>query len=198
MGFVVTRPLGTKDAELEAYVRLLRRWGKDLANVPRIPDPENPTRRWVYVWDNAEEAQQFAEELNEETRNGPWRVEATAASPSNGPFGPLLFQLVRGGDGLMFALHPLSRALIRDAFPGAAPAATNSFLDTQAWNTFWKAQGGLADLAARVAPVLTGLNSDQLRDLGYLVIDADDDRIWVDVPPARVVQGQGGPGPAAA
>jgi len=47
MGFTVTRPVGTKDAEFEAYVRLLRQQGKDLANLPRVPDPENPRRRWV-------------------------------------------------------------------------------------------------------------------------------------------------------
>ena len=47
MGFVVTRPVGTKDAEFEAYVRLLRQQGKDIGYLPRVPDPENPKRRWV-------------------------------------------------------------------------------------------------------------------------------------------------------
>ena len=36
MGFTVTRPVGTKDAEFEAYVRLLRQQVKDLANLPRV------------------------------------------------------------------------------------------------------------------------------------------------------------------
>jgi hypothetical protein len=81
MGFTVTRPVGTKDAEFEAYVRLLRQQGKGLANLPRVPDPENPRRRWVYVWNSQEEAQRFADELKEQTGDNGWRVEPTAAPP---------------------------------------------------------------------------------------------------------------------
>ncbi len=58
--------------------RLLRQQGKDLANLPRVPDPENPRRRWVCVW-NTQEAQQFADELKEQTGDNGWRVEPTAA-----------------------------------------------------------------------------------------------------------------------
>jgi hypothetical protein len=39
MGFTVTGPEGTKDAEFEAYARLLRQHGKHLGNLPRVPDP---------------------------------------------------------------------------------------------------------------------------------------------------------------
>src|SRR5258708_4416962 len=123
MGFTVTRPGGTKDAEFETYARLLRQQGKDLGNLPRVPDPENPRRRWVYVGNRQEEAQQFADELKEQTDDTDWRVEPTAAPPSNGPFGPVLIQLARRSDGLVFALHPLSLALIREAFPNATPVA---------------------------------------------------------------------------
>jgi hypothetical protein len=107
MGFTVTRPGETKNAEFEAYARLLRQQGKELGNLPRVPDPENSARRWVYFWNTPEEAQQFADELKEETGNNGWRVEPTAALPSNGPFGPVLLQLARRSDGLMLALHPL-------------------------------------------------------------------------------------------
>jgi hypothetical protein len=190
MGFVVTRPVGMKDAEFEAYVRLLRQRGKDLANLPRVPDPDNPHRRWVYVWNSQDEAQEFANELNEQTGNGAWRVEPTSAPPSNGPFGPVLIQVVRRSDGLVFALHPLSLAMIRAAFPDAVPAATNTFVSIATWNDFLKTHGTLADLVKEIAPLLTGLSLDRLADLGYAVIDADNEQTWVYAPPASIPQAQ--------
>ena len=190
MGFTVTRPGGTKDAEFEAYVRLLRQQGKDLANLPRVPDPENPRRRWVYVWNTQEEAQQFADELRGQTGDNAWRVEPTAAPPSNGPFGPVLIQLARRSDGLVFALHPLSRAMIYETSPDSPPGATNAFINTQTWNDFLKTQGSLSDLVEEIIPSLTGLTIEQLTDLGYAVIDADNEQTWVYVPPAGAAQGQ--------
>ncbi len=187
MGFAVIRPGGTKDGEFETYVRLLRQHGKDLGNLPRVPDPEDPSRRWVYVWNSQDEAQRFADELNQETGDGTWQVAATAAPPSNGPFGPVLIQLARRADGLVFALHPLSVAMIREAFPGGKPSATNAFIDRQRWDDFLRTRGSLGDLVKEITPSLTGLDSSQLVDLGYAVIDADTDRTWVYVPPAGVV-----------
>jgi hypothetical protein len=183
MGFTVTRPVGTKDVEFEAYARLLRQQGKDLGNLPRVPDPENPRRRWVYVWNTQEEAQQFADELNRRTGNNGWRVEPTAAPPSNGPFGPVLIQLARRADGLAFALHPLSLNMIRETFPEVTPGASEAFITTQTWNDFSRTQGTLPDLVREIVPSLTGLSEDRLNDLGYAVIDADTDRTWVYVPP---------------
>jgi hypothetical protein len=186
VGFTVTRPVGTKDAEFEAYARLLRQQGKDLGNLPRVPDPKNPNRRWVYVWNTEEEAQQFADELKEQTGDNGWHVEPTAAPPSNGPFGPVLIQLARRSDGSVLALHPLSLAMIREAFPEARPGATNTIINTQIGNDFLKTQGNLSNLVAEMVPSLTGLTMDQLTDLGYAVIDADTDRTWLYVPPASV------------
>ena len=190
MGFTVTGPAGTKDAEFEAYARLLRQRGKALGNLPRVPDPQDPKRRWVYVWDTQEEAQRFADALKEQTRDTDWHVEPTAAAPSNGPFGPVLIQLARRSDGLALALHPLSRAMIREAFAGAAPAVSNAFVNTQTWHDFRKTRGDLSALAREILPSLTGLSMDRLADLGYAVIDADTDQTWVYVPPAVVVNGQ--------
>ena len=190
MGFTVTRPVGTKEAAFEAYIRLLRQQGKDLGNLPRVPDPVNPKRRWVYLWNTQEEAQRFADELKEETGDNGWHVEATGAPASQGPLGPILFQLARRSDGSVLALHPLSLALIREAFPDAKPGAANTIINTQTRNDFLKTQGSLTDLVEEIAPSLTGLNMDQLTDLGYAVIDADTDRTWLYVPPASVAQGQ--------
>jgi len=48
MGFAVTRRGGTKDIEVEGYVRLLRQKGIDLSNLLRIPEP-GTGRRWLHV-----------------------------------------------------------------------------------------------------------------------------------------------------
>ena len=152
MGFTVTRPVGTNDAEFEAYARILRQQGKDLGNLPRVPDPENPTRRWVYVWNTQDEAQHFADELKEQTGDADWRVEATNAQPSNGPFGPVLIQLARRSDGLAFAVHPLSLAMIREAFLNATPGASSAFVNRQTWDDFLKTRGNLADLVKEIIP----------------------------------------------
>jgi hypothetical protein len=190
MGFTVTGPAGTKDAEFEAYARLLRQSGKVLGNLPRVPDPQDPKRRWVYVWNTQEEARQFADELKEQTRDTDWHVEATDAPASNGPFGPVLIQLARRSDGLAWMLHPLSLAMIRETFAGATPAVTNAFINTQTWHDFLKTRGNLSALARELIPSLTGLTMDRLTDLGYAVIDADTDRTWVYVPPAGIANGQ--------
>src|SRR5947208_5328526 len=154
MGFTVTRPGGTKNSEFEAYARLLRQQGKELGNLPRVPDPENPRRRWVYVWNTQEEAEQFADELKDQTGDNGWRVEPTAAPPSNGPFGPVLIQLARRSDGLVLALHPLSLAMIQEAFPGVIPGVTNAFINTQTWKEFLKTRGSLGDLVKGIVPSL--------------------------------------------
>lgn len=188
MGFTVTRPGGMKDADLAAYSRVLRQQGQNLSSLPRTQDPENAKRRWVHVWDTEEEAQRFADELNEQTEAPGWRVMPTAVAPSTGPFGPVLIQLARRSDGLVLALHPLSRALIGEAYTGATPSASNTIIDEPTWTNFLKTRGSLKDLVDGTIPALTGLNMDQLTELGYAVIDADSDRTWVDVPPACALQ----------
>ncbi len=190
MGFTVTLPIGTRDAEFEAYIRLLRQQVKGLDNLPRVPDPENPGRRWVYVWSTKEEARAFADELKEQTGIAGWHVVETAAPPSIGPFGPVLIQLARRSDGLALTLHPLSKAMIREAFPDAKLATSNAFVNAQTWNDFQKTHGSLSDLVGEITPSLTGLSLEELTDLGYAVIDVDTDQTLIYVPPAGVAQGQ--------
>ena len=166
------------------------RKGMDLGNLPRVPDPENPSRRWVYLCNTQEEAQQFVDELQEDTGQNGWRVEPTTATPSYGPFGPVLLQLSRQSDGLAFALQTLSQAMIEETFPDLTPAATSIFIDMQTWNNFQKKRGNLSDLVKEIVPSLTGLTMKQLTDIGYAVIDADDNRTWVYVPPVGTAQRQ--------
>jgi hypothetical protein len=188
MGFVVTREGGIRDAELETYGRVLQYEGKNLSNLPRVPDPENPKRNWVCLWNTREEAQHFIDELEQEPGDHHWRIEETAARPSNGPFGPVLFYLARQGDGQYLGLYSLSRRIIQKIFPGAAPAVSNVFSETETWNHYQKAGKHLSDLVEEVAPCLTGLGMDHLTDLGYAVIDEDTNRTWVHVPPAGITR----------
>lgn len=188
MGFTVTRQGGTKDAEFQAYVRLLRQRGINLGKLPRVPEP-GTRRRWLYVWSDADEAQRFADDLKERTTDDAWQVVETTAPPSEGPLGPVLIQLARRGDGLLFALHPLSRAMIQSAFPQAMQSATNAFLATQQWSDFRRSHGGLRELVQQIAPSLTGLTLEQLEDVGYAVMDTDTEDTIVFVPPAHVNQG---------
>jgi hypothetical protein len=107
MAFTVHRNDGiTKDAEFEAYARLLRQKGIDLGKLPRAPEP-GTRRRWLYVWDSREKAQAFADELRKRTRDNAWAVVEVDAPPSEGPMGPIIVQVGRRANGLVFGLHPL-------------------------------------------------------------------------------------------
>jgi hypothetical protein len=178
VGFTVTREGGTKDAEFQAYARLLRQLGKDLGKLPRVPEP-GTGRRWLYVWNTKEEAGVFADELKKRTGDSAWEVVDVNAAASEGPLGPILSQMTRQADGLTFALHPLSRALIRSAFPRAVSSASTTSIDTATWYGFRKEKGGLEELVRQIAPSLTGLSSDDLEALGYAVVDADSDETLV-------------------
>jgi hypothetical protein len=188
MGFTVTRPGGTKDAEFQAYARLLRQKGVDLGKLPRVPEP-GTNRRWLYVWNSQADAQAFANELKEHSGDPGWQVVQVNGPPSVGPLGPVLIQMVRQAEGLTFRLHPLSRAMIRSAFPDAVSPTTYASIDPSNWDDFRKKKGGLADLVRELAPNLTGLMPEQLAALGYAVVDADTDETLVFVPPAIRVRG---------
>jgi hypothetical protein len=186
MGFTVTRDGGTKDNEFEAYARLLRQQGVDLGRLPRVPEP-GTNRRWLYVWDTHAQAQAFADELKKRTRDPAWQVIQVSVPSSEGPLGPVLIQLARRGDGLIFAVHSLSQAMIRSAFPAAFGVHTVS-IDTQRWDDFRKSGGTLADLVRQIAPTLTGLSDEQLGTLGYAVIDDQSKEALVSVSPAEAAQ----------
>ncbi len=174
MGFTVTRQGDTKDAEFQTYARLLRQKGVDLGKLSRVRDPITD-QRWLFVWNTQGEAQAFADELKEQTSDQAWEVVDVNGPSSEGPRGPLMIQLVRQVDGLTFELHPLSRAMIRSAFPRAVSATTYATIDTRNWNDFKKSKGGVGELAREIAPSLTSLSSSQLDEVGYSVVDADSD-----------------------
>lgn len=186
MGFTVTHAGETKDNEFVAYVRLLRQEGVDLGRLPRVPEP-GTKRRWLYVWDAKAEAQAFADELKKRTGDSAWKVMPVHTPPSEGPLGPILIQLARRGDRLIFALDSLSRTMIESAFPDAFGVDSVS-IDVERWYDFRKKQGTLADLVRQIAPSLTGLSGKQLEALGYAVIDDQSEETVVFVPPAEAAQ----------
>ena len=187
MAFTVSRnDGGTKDAEFEAYARLLRQQGVDLGNLPRAPEP-GTSRRWLYVWGSQEKAQAFANELKKRTRDNAWVVVEVAAPPSEGPMGPIIVQVGRRASGLVFGLHPLSRAMIQSAFPDARATATTVSSNFETWQDFLTTYGSIEALARGVVPTLTGLTLQELEKLGYALIEDDTHRTLVFVRPGDLV-----------
>ena len=166
MAFTVGRNDGlSKDAEFEAYARLLRQQGIDLGKLPRRPDPKTGPR-WLYVWNSRERAQAFADELKKRTRDKAWVVLEIAAPPSEGPLGPIIVQAGRRANGLVFGLHPLSRAMILSAFPNAKTTASTISVNFETFQDFLKTHGSIENLASEVVPVLTGLPLEEAEKLG--------------------------------
>jgi len=188
MGFTVNRnDSGTKDAEFAAYARLLRQQGVDLGKLPRAPEPITG-RRWLYVWDAEEKAQAFADELKKRTRDDAWIVVKVTTPPSEGPMGPIIVQMGRRSNGLVFGLHPLSRTIIQSAFPGVNGTAATIAINFESFQDFQTTHGPIGNLASKVVPILTGLKSQELAQLGYALIEEDTNRTLVFVPPGDLAQ----------
>jgi hypothetical protein len=187
MAYTVSRSDGgARDAEFEAYARLLRLRGVDLGTLPRAPDP-GTGRRWLYVWNEKADAEAFADELNQRTGET-WTVLEIAAPLSEGPMGPIIVQVGRRSTGLVFQLHPLSRAMIQSAYPGTKPMVTTISINFETLDDFTTTHGSLEELAAEVVPTLTGLKPADLGRLGYALIEDDADRTLVFVRPGDLVQ----------
>jgi hypothetical protein len=171
MRFTVAHKDGIKtEAEYQAYARLLRQHGIDLARVPRVPESATG-RRWLFVWQNDTEAQRFADELNRRTPGQPWYVRNVEEPPSEGPLGPLLIQAARQSDGWAFALHPLSRAMLHSLHERTnGPSTVTIGIENNSQNGH---ETRIRDLLGQVVPLLTGLKPDQLEPVGYRVLDAD-------------------------
>jgi hypothetical protein len=188
MAFTVNRTDGgTKDAEFEAYARLLRQQGVDLGKLPRAPEP-GTGRRWLYVWQNQEDADAFANELRKRTRDNHWAVVEVEAPPSEGPMGPIIVQVGRRSTGLVFELHPLSRAMIQSADPQANLTTKTVSINFTTLQDFTTTHGSIEDLAAKLLPVMTGLPLDELQKLGYAFIEDGTDRTLVYVKPGEIAQ----------
>jgi len=130
--------------------------------------------RWLHVWDEEAGARRFAKALAGRTSGDAWQVEMVGVPVALGPLGPLLIELSRRSDGLLFGLHPLSRMVLTGAFPKAL-GATSVFFDVQRWRDHLASGGSFADLAWKMALALTGLSETELDEIGVEVIDDDTD-----------------------
>jgi hypothetical protein len=192
MGFTVNRAEGlNREAEFEVYARLLRQRGIDLGKLPRAPEP-GTRNRWLYVWNSKAEADAFADELKKRTGDNGWEVIPVDAALSEGPLGPIIIQVGRRSNGLVFGLHPLSRAMIQSAFPDADPPVATIEISFETLQDFLKTYGTIGHLAEEIVPKLTGLNQEQLTALGYALIEDDTGRTLAFVRPGDLVQASEG------
>jgi hypothetical protein len=66
--------------------------------------------------------------------------------------GPIIVQVGRRATGLVFGLHPLSRAMIQSAFPHAKGTATTVSINFETLRDFLTVHGSIEDLAREVVP----------------------------------------------
>jgi hypothetical protein len=190
MGFIVVRPRGASDYEFRDYTRVSRYHGVDLGKSPRAHHARMG-KRWLPVWPDREKAEAFAAELRQETTDPSWEaVEAEAVGPE-GPLGPILIQLQRLSYEQTLSLEPLGRALLASAFPRAAGALTFGKIRSEDWQAYQQKKGGLDRWASEVAPLLTGLDGEQLAALGYVVVDWPSEETLVSFSPADLAQEEG-------
>lgn len=186
MVFTVNRDDGlAKDAEFEDYARLLRQQGVDLGKLPRVPEP-GTGRRWLHVWDSREKAQAFAAELSKRTSHS-WVPIEVSEPPSEGPMGPLFIQVGRRSNGLVFGLPPLSRAMIQTAFPGSKTYVATVSINFETHSDS-QATHDISQLTNAVVPTLTGLTAEELKQVGYTLLEEDTERTLVFVQPGELLE----------
>jgi hypothetical protein len=167
--YAVGLPYGNKDAEFQVYVRLLGERGVDPGK-HRVEDSYG--RKWIHVWDNRDDAEQFAVVLRKETRNPDWEVyELSPPRPLGGDVdgqGPIDILVGRQSDGYTYGLHPNSFKLIRKCFPSVHPQPS-IFMGRDAQTAYEVTNGARYD---QIAVLLTGLSPAKLGELGgYRVVD---------------------------
>jgi hypothetical protein len=162
MPFTVTHDGGMDAHEFQAYARLMNRWGIDVADTPRTPEPGTHAR-WLPAWEDRPEAERFAQEMRADTRNRAWAVyPVDGGRVTRGPLGPVDIYVGRRSDGCAYGLSPYSLALIHKRFPEARPVRALS-IQTEMQPDLRASQGHLWDQVARI---VTGLTDEQLTELG--------------------------------
>jgi hypothetical protein len=161
--YAVTKPVGTKDNEFGAYIRLLEDVGIDVSNSPRVPEP-GTDRRWLYAWKKKIEAERFADELRSRTGDADWIVyQLDDASEGRGPVAPLDIARLPDKDGYTYYLAPASRERVAAAFPGRRLPANLKF-QIGAEQDFLSEKGDEGWM--EIARFLTGRTDDEIEFLG--------------------------------
>jgi hypothetical protein len=174
LAYAVTKPVGTKDREFEAYTRLLGEVGIDVSNSPRVPEP-GTDRRWLYAWKKRIEADRFVAELRRRTGDPSWFVhEFEVDSEETGPVAPLDVARVPEGAGYTYYLTPASRERVVAAHPGTRlPTGVTVAIGDQQDLLRTKGSAWWAELAR----VLTGRADDEIDALGGVRIIVGEDTI---------------------
>lgn len=161
--YSVTKPVGTKDREFEAYTRLLEEVGIDVSNSPRVPAP-GTDRRWLYAWKKETEAERFAAELRRRTGDREWLVYRFENPVDvRGPVAPLEIASVPEQDGYRYYLTPASRERVVSAFPGTKlPGGLNVAVGVQQDSLRKKGD----DWWMEVSRLLTGRTDEEIGALG--------------------------------
>lgn len=170
--FAVGLPGGTKDAEFQTYVRLLKDQGIDL-DKPRVEDSFG--RKWLHVWENRNDAEKFASQLRRLTRNPDWEIyelmPPTAATEAVAEdVGPIVILVGKQSDGNNYDLHPKSVKLLRKKFP-RIPLKPSVFVGRGTQADFEEGAGGT--MYAQVVALLTGLDASRILEAfgGFRVVD---------------------------
>jgi hypothetical protein len=173
--FTVTLPGRIKDLDYEACVWLLNKWGIDVTDAPRVQE-KGDRRHGLYAWKKQDEAERFAQELRFHTRNKLWQVHAFRTDElSHGPLVPVQIQISHEMDGCTYGLHPNSKMLIKKRFPHAR-LVPSVYIGSDTRANFAPDHQEL--IWNYVALILTGLNEDQLNELGgYWVFDPEKEEV---------------------
>jgi hypothetical protein len=169
--YAVGLPYGNKQREFDAYVELLKQQRITIDDSTRVEDSFG--RKWLHVWNDRSEAEQFANRLRHVTGNKDWEVYDLSpprrlAGRENEQAGPVEILVGRQGDGSTYSLHPNSLKLIRQRFPEIHPRPT-VFIGS---DTQTDIEASVGSIYNQVAIILTGLSSRLLNELGgYRVVD---------------------------
>jgi hypothetical protein len=183
--YTVTKPVGTKDREFEAYTRLLEEVGIDVSNSPRVPEP-GTDRRWLYAWKKKIEADRFVTELRQRTGDPSWFVhEFEIDSAETGPVAPLDVACVPEETGYTYYLTPASRERVVTAYPGTRlPTGVTVTVGDQQDLLRTRGSGRWPELAR----TLTGRTDDEIDALGGVRFIVGEDNIAYERIPAASVK----------
>jgi hypothetical protein len=172
--YTVTKPVGTKDKEFEAYTRLLENIGIDVSNSPRVPEPGS-YRRWLYAWREKPRAELFAAELRRRTGDGSWYVyEFDSPDVDRGPVAPIEIAVVPEQGVYTYYLTPASRERVVASHRGAKLPG-NLTVPPQEHHELLR--DGDSDRWMQIARGLTGRTDAEIDALGGVRIVVGDDTV---------------------
>ncbi len=169
--YAVGLPHGNKPREFDAYAKLLQQQGITLDDGARVENAFG--RKWLHIWTDRGEAEQFASRLRHVTGNRDWEVYDLSpprplAGGPDGRSGSIEILIGRQQDGAAYSLHPNSLKRIRQRFPQVHPRST-VFIGAY---TQPDIDAGMESIYDQVAVLLTGLSMRQMDELGgYRILD---------------------------